>query len=153
VITLFDNMNFFRFFVGFPSGGGGNPITGKGPGFKDVKNDLIAEVWILCFKFAHNLNRFALTREDDTKMSNAKSGAIVNIFLNLFKNIHFDFAIWQHWCFGQFLQVAQLLAHFIFESVVLVKENMRELRENLKHKIRSIAETFSPRWRHFKIKM
>jgi len=31
---------------GFPSGGGGNPITGagKGPGFKDVKNDLIAEL-------------------------------------------------------------------------------------------------------------
>ena len=30
---------------------------------------------------------------------------------------------------------------------------MREMSENLKHKIRSIAETFSPRWRHFEIKM
>ena len=68
-------MNFFRFFVGFPSGGGGNPITGggKGPGFKDVKNDLISEVRILFFKFSHTLNRFALTREDDTKISRAKS--------------------------------------------------------------------------------
>ena len=33
------------------------------------------------------------------------------------------------------------------------KMNMREMSENLKHKIRSIAKTFSPRWRHFKIKM
>ena len=44
------------FFVGFPSGGGGNPITGAGPGgFKAVKNDLIAEVRILFFKFSHNI--------------------------------------------------------------------------------------------------
>ena len=71
----------WTFFVGFPSGGGGNPITNAGPGgFKAVKNDLIAEVRILFFKFSHNLSRFALTREDDTKISKAKSWAIVNIF-------------------------------------------------------------------------
>ena len=35
-------------FKGFPSGGGGMPITGGG--FKDVKNDLIAEL-----KLSHNV--------------------------------------------------------------------------------------------------
>ena len=70
-----------NFFVGFPSGGGGNPITNAGPGgFKAVKNDLIAEVRILFFKFSHNLSRFALTREDDIKISRAKSWAIANSF-------------------------------------------------------------------------
>ena len=46
-------------------------------------------------------------------------------------------AIWQNWCFGQFcrsrievLKVAQLLAHVIFVSVSLVRENLRGMREN-----------------------
>ena len=54
-------------------------------------------------------------------------------------------AIWQNWCIGQFyhsrvevLQIAWLLALVIFVSVSLVRENLRELRENLKHKIRSL---------------
>ena len=38
-------------FLGFPSGGGGNPITGGGKGgFKDAKNDLIAEL-----KLSHHI--------------------------------------------------------------------------------------------------
>ena len=48
-------------------------------------------------------------------------------------------AIWQNWCFGQVYQVlntAQILALVIFGSVSLMRENLRELRENLKHKIR-----------------
>ena len=52
--------------------------------------------------------------------------------------------IWQKCCFGQFyhsrievLQIAQLLALVIFELVSLMRENLRELRENFKHKIRS----------------
>ena len=44
--------------------------------------------------------------------------------------------IWQNWCFVQF---AQLLALVIFVSVSLLIENLRGLRENLKHKIRSLA--------------
>jgi hypothetical protein len=35
------------------------------------------------------------------------------------------------------LQIAQLLATFILVSVSLVRENLRELRENLKHKIQT----------------
>ena len=51
---------------------------------------------------------------------------------------------WQKWHFVnffkfQFLQIAQLLALIIFGSVALMRENMRRLRENLKHKIRSIV--------------
>ena len=35
------------------------------------------------------------------------------------------------------LQIAQLLAQVIFVPVSLVKENLRGLRDNLKHKIRT----------------
>ena len=50
--------------------------------------------------------------------------------------------IWRH--FGQFfcsriefLPIAQLLALVIYESVSLVRENLRGLRENIKHKNRT----------------
>jgi hypothetical protein len=53
-------------------------------------------------------------------------------------------AFWQDWCFGQsyhsrieVLQIAQLLAVVIFESFSLVRENLRQKRENFKHKIRT----------------
>ena len=39
----------------------------------------------------------------------------------------------------KFLQIAQLFALIIFVSFSLVRENMRRLRENLKHKIQSIV--------------
>ena len=51
-------------------------------------------------------------------------------------------AIWLNWCLGQLyhsgievLQIAQLLELVSFGSVYLVRENLRGLRENLKHKI------------------
>jgi hypothetical protein len=53
-------------------------------------------------------------------------------------------AIWLNWCLGQLyhsgievLQIAQLLELVSFGSVYLVRENLRGLRENLKHKIRT----------------
>ena len=56
----------------------------------------------------------------------------------VYKNSHMT--IWQNWRFGQelkFLLIAQLLALIIFVPVSLMRENMRRLLENLKHKIRS----------------
>jgi hypothetical protein len=51
--------------------------------------------------------------------------------------------IWQNCSFGrsiiEVLQFAQLLALDIFESVSFVRENLRGLRENLKHKIRTLG--------------
>ena len=63
-------------------------------------------------------------------------------------------AISQNWCFGNFyhsrievLQIAQLLALVIFVSDSLVRENLRGLRENFKHKIRTLVEfTLSQLW-------
>ena len=49
--------------------------------------------------------------------------------------------------FGQFdqvFQIAQLLVHFIFVSFSSVRENMRKLKENSKHKIPSIEGTHKP---------
>ena len=62
-----------------------------------------------------------------------------NFWTKIPKNGHCE-----NWCFGQFcrsrievLKVAQLLAHVIFVSVSLVRENLTGLRENIKHKIRT----------------
>ena len=89
-------------------------------------------VWILCLKFSLNPLGFSITRETGTKMTRAKSWAIVNNLTSYTKS------------FGQFhhsnieiLEIAQLLAIFIFVSVSLVRENLSGLRENLKHKIRT----------------
>ena len=55
-------------------------------------------------------------------------------------------AIWQNWCFGplyhsriEVFQIAQFLAIVIFMSVSLVRDDLRDLRENLNHKILSPA--------------
>ena len=49
------------------------------------------------------------------------------------------------------LKIAQLYALVIFDSVSLVKENLRELRENFKHNIPTLEgrETYNVRLRDF----
>ena len=49
------------------------------------------------------------------------------------------------------MKIAQLYALVIFDSVSLVKENLRELRENFKHNIPTLEgrETYNVRLRDF----
>ena len=51
--------------------------------------------------------------------------------------------IWQNCCFGQFKNrsFANCSAFVSFASVSLMRENLKGLRENLKHKFRSIVES------------
>ena len=79
----------------------------------------VSEARIMCF-------RFSLMRETDTKITSAKSWAIVN-------NLYTKIAIWQFGKIGvlvnfiiqelKFCKVAQLFC----VSVSLVRENLREL--------------------------
>ena len=51
-------------FSGFPSGGGGNPFTNAtGTGFKDAKNDLIAEL-----KMSHTVGGVSKLRTEQQKI-------------------------------------------------------------------------------------
>ena len=51
-------------FPGFPSGGGGNPFTNaSGTGFKDAKNDLIAEL-----KMSHTVGGVSKLRSEQQKI-------------------------------------------------------------------------------------
>ena len=121
--------------------------------YKDNMSEMFflqSKVRIFCFKFSFNPLKFSLMRETGTKMTRTKSWAIVNNLPTCKKTI-WHLAIWQNWCFGQFyhskievLQIAQLLAIFIFVSFSLVRENLRGLRENFKHKIRLFKMTISP---------
>ena len=50
--------------TGFPSGGGGNPITNASPGgFKDAKHDLIAEL-----KMSHTVGGVSKLRSEQQKV-------------------------------------------------------------------------------------
>ena len=62
---------------------------------------------------------------------------IASFFLNDKIDQNTNFVKWPNVAKCQ--MVAQLLALVIFESVSLVRENMRELRENLGHKIRTLS--------------
>ena len=102
---------------------------------------------ILCFRFSLNPLRFSLMRETDTKITIAKCWVIVNFY----KKIILQLTIWQNWCFSQFhhpwievLQLAQILAPIFFLSVSLLRENVRGLSENLRHKIPTLMVTFAP---------
>ena len=86
-------------------------------------------VGILCLKFSLYPLRFSLTRETDTKMTKVKSWAIF---------------IFNSWTIKLtktpilYLQVTYNCSAFggFCVSVSLVRESLRGLRENLKHKIR-----------------
>ena len=54
----------YFFSTGFPSGGGGNPITNASPGgFKDAKHDLIAEL-----KMSHTVGGVSKLRSEQQKV-------------------------------------------------------------------------------------
>ena len=84
-----------------------------------------------------------------SKMTRAKSWAIAII---LKTNTKIAISYLANWCFCQFyhsrievLQIAQLLAlvSFVSVSVTIVRENLREFRENFKHKIRPQVQSWS----------
>ena len=98
---------------------------------------MTSRVQILCFKFSLNHLRFSPTRENDysTKLSKVKNNCRNNHLAKLvfwsISSFKFQFEVFQ---------IAQLLALVIFVLVSLMGENLRGLRENLKHKIWSIDE-------------
>ena len=51
------------YFSGFPTCGGGNPITNASSGFSDAKNDLIAEL-----KMSHNVGGISKLRSEQQKI-------------------------------------------------------------------------------------
>lgn len=64
-------------FEGFPSSGGGNPITGGG--FKDVKNDLISEL-----KLSHNLGGISKLKTEQQKEQEEQERKQYKQFLSQF---------------------------------------------------------------------
>ena len=94
------------------------------------------KVRILCF-------RFSLTRECDTKMT--KANKLSNL-KNLNGKINQNFNLTLFWAvfveIYKLVAITQLLVLF-FVSFSLVKENLRGLRKNVKHKIRPI-DAFIP---------
>ena len=65
--------------LGFPSGGGGNPITSSSGGFKDAKNDLIAEL-----KLSHTVGGISKLKSEQQKLQEEQEKEQYKLFLAQF---------------------------------------------------------------------